>query len=86
MSEKERPLQGRRTEKKEYYALSDIAADYMEVVDLVKWLIHEGPSADLEERSKNRYRLNSLLMKHEISPEDLEEGVKVLKNKVKRNI
>lgn len=66
-------------EKPEYGSSQDIVNDYLEIKSLLTWLTQEGARDNLSMWKKNRYRLNSLLIKHELPPDD-PESFKTLKD------
>jgi len=64
-------------EKPEYGSSLDIINDYNEVKSLLESLILEGREENPDRWMKNRRRLNILLIKHELPPDDPESFTKL---------
>lgn len=60
------------SEKPEYGSSLDIVNDYNEVKSLLTSLIQEGRDKNPVRWMENRRRLNTLLIKHELPPDDPE--------------
>ena len=57
-------------EKPERGSPLDIIKDYGEIKFLIEWMLHDGISDNPSLWMKNRHRLNTLLIKHGLSPDD----------------
>jgi len=60
------------SDKPEFGSALDIVNDYQEIKLLIEKLILKSRSDDPDIWTKNRKRLNTLLIKHSISPDDPE--------------
>jgi len=67
------------SEKPEYGSSLDIVNDYNEIKSLLEWLTQKGSRDNPSLWKKNRYRVNFLLIKHELPPDD-PESFKTLKD------
>jgi|GEM_PF-1177209 len=67
-----RPTEGfsESSEKPEYGSSLDIINDYNEIKSLLTSLIQEGRDKNPAKWMENRRRLNTLLIKHELPPDD----------------
>lgn len=57
-------------EKPEYGSSLDILNDYNEIKSLLEWLTQKGSRDNPSLWKKNRYRVNFLLIKHELPPDN----------------
>jgi hypothetical protein len=67
------------SEKPEYGSPIDIINDYNEIKGLILELLNNNRYDNPSEWMKNRRRLNSLLIKHELSPADPDSFIKLQK-------
>jgi hypothetical protein len=72
----ERFVPNNSAEKPKRGSPQEIINEYLEVKELITWLIQEGRNADPALRTHKQYRLNLLFMKHELSPGDLPESAR----------
>jgi len=61
----------------EHISPQDIVVDFNMAKEIVIWLNQEGPGASIQENSAQRYKLNRILMRHMISPDDPDKFVKL---------
>jgi hypothetical protein len=59
----------------------DTVADYGEIASIINWFNESGEHADVMDKSDKQMRINQLLMKHSISPGNLEKFI-IFKQKV----
>ncbi|MCX6728147.1 MAG: hypothetical protein NTV39_00030 [Candidatus Saccharibacteria bacterium] len=76
MSERERFVSDNSAETPERGSPQEVIKEFSEVKELIDWLIHTDKSTNPVLWSQKRYRLNQLFMKRELSPDDLEGGVR----------
>lgn len=77
-----------------YISPQDTVTDFSELKEIVTWQYQEGRGADTDERNEKQTRLNNILMRHEISPDDpakftlikekAERALKTLRQDVRR--
>lgn len=67
------------SEKPEYGSSLDIINDYNEIKSLLTRLIQQGREKKPAIWMENRRRLNTLLIKHELSPDDPNSFIKLQK-------